>query len=409
MKSTNIIAVFSSLAVFSTLSGAEILDHSEGFKIGRRLTLRPRVSFAYTFDNNVDTSRSGEETSYFSVNPGLNADFKGDRWRLSGDVYYNYRAITSGYSEQLNNSTYGERLGFTWSNIDNGGPGWSLALSESYVRVDQNDDMSDGGRGIWRDRQNFDSTFVVQRRFNQYLHASVNGGYYWLDYANDSDSYASLYGWSRWTAGVEIGCTLSRWSDLFIAGSYQGYEQDSGSQISNIGNTSDGYTIHAGIGSYMTERISYRVSGGVSTFNYGDASTANGFTYQGTLNWKIGETWQTKLLFSSYYHPSEREYGQAVRCDSVSWGLSKSMVRNKLNLTFDVAYRSDTRDYSTGTSSSWDLNLLSARLGVDYRINRIISMFANGEYQKEMNEGDNVQRHYDYDRLRFTVGAKFSY
>ena len=116
----------------------------------------------------------------------------------------------------------------------------------------------------------------------------------------------------------------------------------------------------------------------------------------------------TSLLASSYYHPSEREAGSAVRCDSISWGIAKALVRNKLNATFDVAYRHDTHVYTYRNGSDWDINLLTARLSVNYIVNRLITVFARGEFQDEMNEGV-VGNRYDYDRWRATLGVKFTY
>lgn len=401
-------ALVASCAAFAD---ADLLNRAPGIKIGERLTLRPYVCLSYTFDSNPDSTRDGDDNaSYWSINPGFDFDFAGENWKVIGNAYYQYHAFSSGRETSLNNSSYGEQLGFQWSNIANGGAGWAMEISERYQVVNQNDDFSNGdGRGLWRDRQQFDATAIFQRRFNDHWHAAVNASYYWLDYANDATQYAHLYGWDRWTAGMQIGYTASKWTDIFIAGNYQGYSQDTFDRLSNISRESRGWTVHVGVGSYLTDRISYRVSGGFSQFEYGDSSTANGFTYQGNLNWKFGDTWSTTLLFASYYQPSERQYGSSIRCDSVSWGLAKSLVRGKLNATLDAAYRRDTHVYNTGAASDWDLNIITARLGLNYRINRIFTVFARGEFQSELNGGDGVGRHYDYERWRATVGVKFTY
>lgn len=391
---------------------ADLLNRAPGIKIGERLTLRPYVCFSYTFDSNPDSTRDGDDNaSYWTVNPGFDFDFVGENWEIVGAAYYQYHAFSSGRETSLNNSSYGEQLGFKWTNIENGGKGWFAQISERYSVINQNDDTSHSdGRGLWRDRQQFDVSAVLQRRFNEHWHAAANASYYWLDYANDKNDYAHLYGWDRWTAGLQFGYTASKWTDIFIAGNYQGYTQDTyGGQSSSLSRESFGWTVHLGVGSYLTDRISYRVSGGFSQFEYGDESTANGFTYQGDLNWKFGETWSTTLLLASYYQPSEREYGSAIRCDSVSWGLAKSLVKGKLNATLDAAYRRDTHVYNSGSGSDWDLNIITARLALNYRINRIFTVFARGEFQNELNGGGGVGRHYDYERWRATVGVKFTY
>ena len=390
---------------------ADLLEREPGIKIGERLTLRPYVCFSYTFDSNPDSTRDGDDNaSYWTVNPGLNFDFAGENWKVFGNAYYQYHAFSSGHETSLNNSSYGEQLGVQWSNIENGGAGWAMEISERYQVVNQNDDFSNGdGKGLWRDRQQFDVNAVFQRRFNEHWHAAVNASYYWLDYANDATEYAHLYGWDRWMAGLQLGYTASKWTDIFLAGNYQGYTQDTFGDYASLSRESKGMTVHIGVGSYLTDRISYRVSGGWSRFEYGDSCSADGFTYQGNLNWKFADTWSTTLLFASYYQPSERQYGSAIRCDSISWGLAKSLVKGKLNATLDAAYRRDTHVYNTGSASDWDLNIITARLGLNYRINRIFTVFARGEFQSELNGGDGVGRHYDYERWRATVGVKFTY
>lgn len=405
--------VFASVLIASSVAfaDADILEREPGIKIGERITLRPYISLSYTFDNNPYVSRDDEENaSYWTINPGFDFEYMHSNWEIVGSAYYQYRAFMTGHENSLNNTSYGEQLGLKWSNIENGGKGWGMQISERYQVINQNDDFSNGdGRGMWRDRQQFDFSAVFQRRFNEHWHASANASYYWLDYVNDATQYAHLYGWDRWTAGLQFGYTASKWTDFFIAGNYQGYTQDTYDSYGNISRESKGLTVHLGVGSYLTDRISYRVSGGWSRFEYGDSSNANGFTYQGNLNWKFAKTWSTSLLFGSYYQPSERQYGSAVRCDSVSWGLAKSLVRGKLNTTFDVAYRRDTHVYNSGANSDWDINIITARLALNYRINRIFSLFARGEFQSELNGGDGVRRHYDYERWRLTAGLKFTY
>lgn len=406
--------VFTSLLIAScaAFADAEIRDREPGIKIGERLTLRPYVCMSYTFDSNPDSMRDegGEEASYWTINPGFDFDFAGENWKVTGLAYYQYHAFSSGRESSLDNSSYGEQLGFEWSNVENGGKGWGAQISERYSVVNQNDDIAHSdGRGLWRDRQQFDATAALMRRFNDRWHASLNASYYWLDYANDEKSFAHLYGWERWTAGLQFGYTASKWTDIFIAGGYQGYSQDTSSNPEAISQESQGWTIHAGIGSYLTDRISYRVSAGFSQFRYADVDTANGFTYQGDLSWKFADTWSTTLLFASYYQPSEREYGSAVRCDSVSWGIAKSLIRGKLNATFDAAYRHDGQVHTSAYAADWQLNIITARLALNYRINRLFTVFARGEFQSEVNGGDEISRHYDYERWRATIGVKLTY
>ncbi len=403
-----ILHVLALLIAGTVLAEDGFLARPSGIKFNR-LTLRPYVSFSYTFDSNPDCGKKGAmNSSYWTANPGVGLTYDGENWKLNGNAYYMYHAFSSGEASSLNNHSYGEQLGFFWSDIVNRGKGWALSINERYTKVNQNDDFAHSdGKGLWRDRQQFDAGIVLQRRFNETLYSAVNAGFYWIDYENDPKAYGPLYGWERWSAGAEVGVRACKWADVFLAGGYQRFTQDSPHGL-GLKNASDGWTAHAGATGDLSEKLTYRVSGGVSTFHYAGADDSAGFTYEASIKWKITDTLMTSLLASSYYHPSEREAGSAVRCDSISWGIAKALVRNKLNATFDVAYRHDTHVYTYRNGSDWDINLLTARLSVNYIVNRLITVFARGEFQDEMNEGV-VGNRYDYDRWRATLGVKFTY
>ena len=210
--------------------------------------------------------------------------------------------------------------------------------------------------------------------------------------------------------GAEAGFAPSKWTDILVSGAYQYYSQDNveGSAISD---TSQGFSLQGGLGSYMTDRISYRLLAGWSMFDYGDgADHVNGFVYTASGNWKIGETWNTMLLASSYYQPSERQYDSQARVDAVSWGIAKVMVRGKLRTTFDIRYRHETHESVSDSNWDYTLNIWTTRLGLDYTLCRFLSLFAYAEYQKSMNdEADKRNDAYDYDRWRLTAGFRVQY
>ena len=329
---------------------------------------------------------------------------------LSG--FYNYRQYFDSSHDRYNHHTFGEDLRWNWANSTGTEKGWSLILGESYQQITMADDMvMDGGQNYSGDSQQFQIAGSAQRRFNQHWHGDVNASYYWLNYDNDTSSRYAYYGWDRILVGAEAGFAPSRWTDILLSGSYQYYDQDNADGSAVVGDTSQGYSLQGGLGPYMTDRISYRLLAGWSMFDYGDsADKANSFVYTASGNWKIGETWNTMLLASSYYQPSERQYASRSRVDAVSWGIAKEMVRGKLRATFDLRYRHETNE--SAVDSDWDyaLDIWTGRLGADYTLCRFLSLFAYAEYQKSMNdEADNRNGAYDYDRWRITIGAKLQY
>lgn len=414
-----------SILTFAVLSlagfaGAEVMDRPTGYKIGQRMTLKPYVSLSYTYDTNVDSSKREEAGSSWVVNPGFVFDYLGDNWSLRGGAYYQYHAYTR-YSKSLNENSYGENLAFNWSNVENGGPGWKLTIAENYQKISQDDDMTNsGGRGLGRDRSQFTVSAVLERRFTENWHGNVNASYYYLDYDNDQSQYAPMYGWSRWTVGAEAGYTASKWTDYIISANYQGYTQDNevdrGGSIGvpssrQTDGESKGWTVQGGIASYATERISYRALIGWSAFKYGGGKADNSFTYTLSANWKMTDNWNMMLLANRYYQPSEREYSASILANAVSWGVGHSMIRGKLNATFDLSYRHEEHAYTAYSSNDYDEDILTARLGLNYIINRFFTVFGRVEYQTMfVNRGDTTSlNEYDYDRWRATIGLRLTY
>ena len=411
-------AKFSALATTLVVSAsvmtapADVIDRPSGFKIGERMTLRPYVALSYTYDSNIDSTKHSKAGSTWVVNPGLGVEYKGDNWELAGRAWYRYHAYNR-YGKQLNQSSYGENLTFKWADSLPSEKGWSVMLSESFTQIAQDDDMSNySGRGIGRDRKTFQTAGVVERRINEHLHAAVDSSYYMLDYDNNVKKYAPLFGWKRLLVGGEAGYVLSKWTDIIVAANYGWYWQDNIPNNVRYADESRGWSLMAGFGTRATEKIEYRILTGWSRFEYsnGDADEVDGWTYQISGKWKITDTWNTMLLASSYYQPSEREVCSAIRVDSISWGLAHSMVRGKLNATLDLNYRRETHEYTRNAAFDYDDDIITARLGLNYTLNRFLQVFGRVEYQTQMCDGGNVRGHnYDYDRFRGTVGMRLTY
>jgi len=394
-------------------------DRPVGVKIGRRMTLRPYVALSMTYDNNVGSkSTDCDEDIYWTVNPSLSLDYQGDNWSAQVSGYYNYHAYCKDHAgaSEGNQHSYGENFRLNWSTSAGADAGWSVLLMQSFQHVSSADDLSTATtRGYNDARRQVQVGGGVQRRFNEHWHADVNASYYYLDYDN-TDSSVSAYGWQRWSVGAEAGFAPSRWTDILIAGSYQGYMQDNvqtGDYFGrNLDRSSQGYTVQGGLGSYATERISYRLLAGWSRFEYADGnSNDDGFTYTASANWMLSDTWHTMFLASSYYQPSEYEYASASRVDALSWGLGKSLVRGKLKATFDLTYRHETTEHVLETTTDdYYIDMITARLGCNYTLSRFVSVFAYCEYIRAFNDkGDDMGGFYDYDRWRATVGFMLTY
>lgn len=422
MKLEHFVVMSAVACLWTGLSFAGHMDKPSGVKIGQRLTLRPFVSFSATYDNNVGSSKGDTEGDvYWTINPALSLEYTGESASLLLDAYYNYRAYCQKHEDisQGNEHSYGENLRFNWGTSKEGEAGWSLILMESFRKSQTGDELGGSAEdnGYCEDRTQVQLGAALQRRFNEKWHADVNGSYYWLDYDNTRGDM-DLYGWQRGILGAEAGYAASQWTDFLIAGNYQGYWQDNADDSmrrvgTDISDSSYGWTVQGGFGSYATKRITYRVLAGWSIFEYGDCGESDsGFTYTVSGNWKIGETWNMMLLGSSYYQPSERSYGSSSRVDAFSWGLAKSMIRGKLNANLNITYRHDTNEqkYEGNRGDDFALDEITARLSLNYYLNRYLSIFAAAEYIRCFNdEGDKMYDAYDYDRWRVTIGGRLSY
>ena len=386
-----------------------------GFRFfNNHLTIKPYVSLTYTYDSNIDTARHAEDDSIFAVTPGATFEWRGEKWALTGSLWYRYRYYCE-YNHDMGEHSYGENLAYTYSSSAKDEKGWTLMLAERYGFYNQSDDLtSRNGRGVWRDRETFDAQGVLERRFTERWHADVQGQYTWLDYKNKTGRYVPLNGWSQYGGGVQAGYAASRWTDLLVAAGYSRYTQKTANQAGlsrHYSNNSDAYSVMAGLGSHMTELITYRALMGASWFDYGDAGDTDcGWTYTLSANWRIHRQVQLSVVGSSFYQPSERYVGQAIKVYTLGGGVSYLTLGDRLNLTANVSWRYEENVYSDSAYTrrqNYDESWLSARLGADYLVNRWMSVFANIMWEQEWCSGGN--RDYDYDRFRGTLGVRFHY
>lgn len=402
------VATFS--VIPALIAGESVADKPQGFRFfNQHLTIKPYVALSYTYDSNVDTTRHAESDSIFCIQPGADFEWKGERWALVGSLWYRRNAYCE-YANEMGENSWGESLAYKWTTSKQNERGWSLVLAEKYRYTDQSDALGSGdGRGIWRDREALDVSGVIQRRFTERLHAEVMAQYNWLDYKNDTGKYAPLYGWSEWSAGAQAGYAASKWTDLLVAGGYSHYTQKKGRGYRNYSNDSQVWTIQAGLGTHATEKITYRALMGVSWLEYGGHANADcGWTYSLDANWKITRQLQVSALGKSYYQPSERTVGQAIKVYSLSGGLSYLTLGDKMTLTANVAWRYEDTCYNDrylGYGNNFDETILSFRFGADYVINRWMSVFASFTWEEEWCD----VKTYGYDRFRGTIGMRFHY
>ena len=378
------------------LGGSSLAQESRGFKFNN-LNVSPFVNLEYKYDSNVNYDRKQEQDdSILRVNPGVDLSFQGDMWGLRGNAWYAYEWYKE--LDRLNSDSYGESLEVYRESAK----GWRFVLGESYMRDTENDSLlDDGGRGLWREREQFELTSALSYQFSEKTSATVSGMYSDLSYVNDSNQYEPLYGWEEWTLGLELARKLSEKSNVLLSGSYQQYTSDGATKVDD---TSTGYTLQAGFGSRATERIKYRALTGVSWFDYGDSDMQAGWTYSVDASWVINKKWAASVAGSSFFQPSERDANQAVQAYTMSAGLTYKPMR-LLSTRFDVLYRREENQFNDASTNAGTDDRYSLRARADYQLMRYVTLYGGLEYEDQMSDDAESE----FDRYRASLGLNFRY
>ncbi len=391
--------VFTGLLLIAQSSGAE---EPNGLRYNN-LSVSPYVNLEYTYDSNVNYSKDDEEDdNIFSIHPGVDLNYKGNDWGLNGTAWYRRDFYQD--NDRLDENSYGENVDFYWESPR----GLSFLLGQRYVMSSQSDSLTSepDGRGMWRDRNEFELSGALSYTFSERTRATINAMYCDLWYDNDGDQYRPLYGWEEYSVGLQLARQLTAKSDFIINGSYQEYKSDGA--VGGVSPDSVGYTLMAGFGSRATERIKYNLLAGASMFDYAEGDQLYGFVYNANVSWLLSRKWAATFAGSSQFQPSEREANQATQNYTASCGLTYKMTR-RLTASMDLAYRREENEYSydygNGVESSGSDDRYSARLMTRYQLKKYASLYAGVEYEDQRSDDEQSE----FDRFRGKLGLSLRY
>ena len=367
------------------------------------LSVSPYVNLEYTYDSNVNYSGEDEEDDHiFSINPGVDINYKGNDWGINANVWYARDMYHE--NDRLDEDSFGESADFFWESPK----GLAIMLGQSWTLSDQSDSLTSdsGGQGLWRGRNQFDVTAAVAYDFSEKTSATLHGMYSDLWYDRDQDEYGALYGWSEYSVGLDLARQLTAKSNLQLSGSYQEYISD-GAQ-NGVSSDSSGYTLMGGFGSRATEKIKYSLMAGASMFDYAGGDEMHGFVYNANVSWAISHKLTATFAGSSQFQPSEREANQATQNYTASAGLSHQTTR-RLTTSVDLAFRREENEYEYNygngvTSSEYD-DRYSARLMARYKLRKYVNLYAGVEYEDQISQEDTNE----FDRYRGTLGVNLRY
>jgi len=402
MVTRTISCVFLSICFLfvSVVCPVSLAQDSRGFKYNN-LTVSPYVNLDYSYDSNVDYD-SGSENSdeVLSITPGVDLTYRGNEWGLSGSAWYSHDHYMT--YDELNADRYGETLSFYRESAK----GWRLLVGQTYLNSSQNDSIIDGGRGLYRDREQFTLTGALSYELGERMGVTLSGMYSDLDYINDDNKYGTLYGNQQWTAGLQLSRKLTEKSNVLLSGSYNEQTSDGTRMVGtrSVGDTSTGYSVMAGVSSRATKRITYSMMTGLEWFNYGDEDLLMGWAYSLNANWTITKKLAASVSGSSHYQPSESTANQAMRVYMLSTGLTYRPMR-KLMTRLDVAYRREENEYEVGVAGASTDDVFSVRTRADYELMRYVSMYGGLEYETRFSDYEDDE----FDRYRATLGLQFRY
>lgn len=397
MKSAPYVLMSGCVFIGMSFGSVGFAKEDMGIRIGN-LTISPYVNLEANYDSNVDLDTHEYDDWYFTINPGVDVTYEGNDWGVRGNVWYAYDKYKD--YEELDEPRYGFRLSEYWESPK----GWRAVFGQSWMESKSSDSILDGGRGIWRERSQWDITGALSYQMSEKTGVTLSGQYSDLNYKNDGDKYGHLYGWNEWSVGLELARKLTEKSNLLLAGNYQEYSQNN-TTGSKYDNDSTGYSLMAGLGSRATERITYRLLTGASWFDYGEEGTTAGWTYSVDGNWLISRKWAATIAGSSYFQPSETEQNQAMQAYTMSVGLTYRPI-TRLTIRGDVGYRREDDEYKrTGYKRKMTDHIYSARLRADYQFVKHASVYAGIEYS----DWESDEKAHEYDRILGTVGLRLRY
>jgi opacity protein-like surface antigen len=222
----------------------------------------------------------------------------------------------------------------------------------------------------------------------------------WFD--SNATKYQDLYGWSSAQIGAEIDYALTPQTGLLLDGSYQYYKSDA--EVAGESNTSDGYSLMAGFGSRLTERVKYRVLGGINVYSYADDTLVSP-ALNATVSWMMSQRWALTVASATYFQPSETDQGQSKNVWSLSGGVSYKPT-DRIDMTTDLVYRREESETMTDQVATQDYvtDQYSIRYRASYWFVRYASVYAAAEYTFQSSE---IQD--DWDRIRLSLGCMLRY
>lgn len=372
-----------------------LAQKSDGLRFGN-FKLSPYISIDASYDSNIRLQPNAQADIIYRVNPGLDAEYNGTDWGVVGNAWYAYDLYQK--YDILNASRYGEDLEIYVESLK----GWKFRMGERYSYSSQNDSMLGGGSGVWRNRHELDVDAVLAYEINERWSVGLNGMYTdnWFD--RTEQKWQPLYGWSSIQVGAESDYAITKKTGFLLNASYQRYMPDA--ELQGVNNESDGFTVMAGLGSRLTERLKYRIMLGGTMFSYAGDTTFSP-KVDANIHWLMTQRWALTVAAGTYYQPSETAPSQAKNIWTASAGVSYKPTE-RIDMTLDIVYRRENNEtmYAQSAAKDYVTDQYAARYRVSYWFIKYASVYAAAEYTLQT---DDIIA--DWERYRLSIGCLFRY
>lgn len=389
-------------ACVAGMAASTFAQESRGINV-KGVKISPYVNLSVWYDSNVDSADAKHGDVVYSATPGVDISYAGSDWGFKGNAWYAYD-LYQRYSAK-NAQRYGERFSLYKEHES----GWRLEIGEGYIHSSQDDSILDGGSGYWRDRSQVDFNALLTYEFSERFSTTLKAMYTWLDYKEQGNyvEYAGdLYGYYEFMGGVEFAYRLTEKSNLLLDINGQYYESQA-NDVATISSHSWGYNVQGGFGSRLTERIRYRMLGGIQYYEYADDNGLWMPSYSADMSWVFAKRWAATVAGSSFFQPSEQTLSQSRRVYTLSAGLTYKPF-NRLSTGLDIAYRHEDNKTIEGYenySEDYETDQAAARFRVSYALQRYVTLTGSIEYTKQFSD----QEYEEWDRFRSILGVNFRY
>lgn len=200
---------------------------------------------------------------------------------------------------------------------------------------------------------------------------------------------------------LRAGYEIQTGYEAFVKGVLNDRDYDSDVDDNGFNRDSDGYNIQTGIAIDLDRLIRADLGVGWMEQDYTDPSLrdADGYSADATVRWNLTELTTVRGTFARAINETTTDDASAIIATSYGLGVDHEFLRN-LVATADANYQNS--DYE-GISREDDL--MSFRLGLDYKLNR--NFFAGVSYKFEDRDSNVTDQSYDNNIFAIKIGAQF--